>query len=151
MTEGNFGSHMALASRGKILTARIIEMAMILMLFIPLIIFVGTFFWVLRLLEKRRENLDTATGNHFILSLVVAAIVGVIALLGVYLLAFALPPDMTRVQAVLDAQCGKGLYIADPQGYSSDPYPDWIGYDGKVSCDNMFGDGWTCTCPTSGS
>jgi hypothetical protein len=126
----------------------ITTMLLIVIVFIPIIVFVGAFFWVLRLLEKRIENLETATGNHYIVSLLVAALAGVISLLGVYLLAFTLTPDMTAVQAALDAQCGKELYVADPQGYSNDPYPDWIGYDGTVSCDNMFGDGWTCTCPT---
>lgn len=123
-------------------------MAGMLLLFIPIIVFVGTFFWVLHLLEKRIKNPESATGNHYIVSLIVAAIAGVIVFLGVYLLAFILPPDMSPVQAALDAQCGTGLYVADPQGYSSDPYGNWIGYDGAVSCDNMFGNGWTCTCPT---
>jgi hypothetical protein len=130
------------------LAGTISTLAGMLLLFIPIIVFVGTFFWTERLFAKRIENLNTATGNHYIVSLVIAAFAGGIALLGVFLLALFVPPNMVPIQAALDAQCGKGLYIADPQGYNSDPYPDWIGYDGKVSCDNMFGDGWTCTCST---
>lgn len=121
-------------------------MAGMLLLFIPIIVFVGTFFWVLRLLEKRIKNPESATGNHYIVSLLVAAIAGVIVFLGVFLLALILPPDMSRVQAALDAQCGTGLYIADPQGYSSDPFPMWGSSDGEVAC--METSGWRCTCPT---
>jgi hypothetical protein len=122
--------------------------AWMLLLLIPILVFVSTFLGVLRLLEKRIKNLETATGNHYIATLVIAATAGGIALLGVCLLTFILPRDMSPVQAALDAQCGTRVYVADPHGYSNDPYYHWIGYDGAVSCDNMFGEGWTCTCPT---
>lgn len=120
-----------------------------LLLLIPVGIFVGTFFWLIRQFEKRMTDPETITGNHYIVSLVVAAIAGMIAFIGVYLLALSLPADVSAVQSALDEQCGKGRFVADSEGYDNDPIENWYGYEGQVSCNNMFDDGWRCICPTS--
>jgi hypothetical protein len=74
----------------------------------------------------------------------IGAVSGVWALVIIYLLLYMIPPDMSSMQAALDAQWGRDKFVADPKGYSTDPGENW--YSENASCQNMYGGGWVCTC-----
>jgi hypothetical protein len=119
---------------------------------VPLAVFFGVLFTVMNGLEKRLpEETRSVPLGYYAVGFVVAALCGFVTLAAVYLIAFDLDRRFgaMAVQAALDEQCGKGKYVVDAKGYSSDPYPNWYG-DG-ASCyilDSTQKD-WICECPTA--
>lgn len=110
---------------------------------VPIAVFFAVFFFVMHRIEKRLSDESGIPFYYYALSILIGASCGFIALVGIYLLAYLIPPDMSPVQAALDAQCGSGKYVADAKGYSNDPYEMWHG-DG-VFCEHLYGT-WTCSC-----
>lgn len=117
---------------------------MIFCLAIPVAVFFGVFFLLMHRLEKRLPDSSAIPLSYYVASLIVGVVCAFVVLVGIYLLAYLIPPDMSPVQAALDAQCGNGKYVADAKGYSTDPGEYWSG--DKAFCENVVGQGWVCNC-----
>ena len=120
-------------------------MAWIFLFAVPIAVFFGVFFLVMHFREKTlgREEKHVPIYDYA-LGLIVAGIAGFGALVAIYLLVYLIPPDMSSVQAALDAQCGSGKFVAEAKGYDVDPFPTW--YSKNASCENMDGKGCVCDC-----
>jgi len=117
---------------------------------VPFIIFFGVLFLVIavgRQIHAKKYGIRTI---YFSLGFATAVLCSFVAFLAVYALSFWLHDNSkaAAVQAALDEQCGKGKYIADIEGLSSEN-PTWSGYDGEVYCFMLHsGEEWTCRCPS---
>lgn len=122
-------------------------MPVLFCLALPIAVFFGVFFLAIHLLEKRLPaEAKHVPIRYYAVSLVIGAVSGVWALVVIYLLLYMIPPNMSSVQAALDAQCGRDKFVADPKGYSTDPGEYWYGENAR--CEYVSGKGWVCTCDT---